>query len=261
VRQVSDQPKSGGEPPSIYRCRDPAVILRLCRKHRGNPSTHNRSVTEVALGVLSGGPGRGMIAETCGTWQRARGSCTSITIRWSAVLVVALSAWVLPQSIAPQQLGRVTHARTALVDWLRTHTPCNAQFLSNQRNEGVFTTLTGRPALLEGMGAFLRVDKMPHVVNLFLAARQFFQSPLSPEAFLRQHGISYVVLERQPELLGSQATTGQTNFHDMRAAPFLHQVMANRSVIIYQVQGAHPPPVSPLLKGPYLHCITTPVRF
>lgn len=184
-----------------------------------------------------------------------------LSLALAAVLVVALSAWVLPQSVAPQQLGRVTHARTALVDWLRTHTPCNARFISNQRNEGVFTTLTGRFALLEGMGPFLRVDKMPYVVSLFLSARQFFQSPLSHEAFLRQHGISYLVLARQPELLGSPATTGQTNFHDMRAAPFLHQVMANRSVIIYQVQGAHPPPVSPLLKGPYLHCITTPVRF
>lgn len=184
-----------------------------------------------------------------------------LSLALAAALVVALSAWVLPESVASQQLGRVTHARTVLVDWLNAHTPCNTRFLSNQRNEGVFTTLTGRFALLEGMGPFLRVDKMPYVASLFLTARQFFQAPLSHEAFLRQHGISYVVLAREPELLGSQAATGQTNFHDMRAAPFLHQVMANRSVVVYQVRGAHPPPVSPLLKGPYLHCINTPVRF
>src|SRR5439155_10649961 len=97
--------ESGGEPPSIYRCLDPPVILRLCRKHRGDPSTHNRSVTEVTLGVLSGGPGRGMIAKTYGTWQRARRSCTSITTRWCWHTPARCSP-ALPRAALVLALGR-----------------------------------------------------------------------------------------------------------------------------------------------------------
>jgi len=179
----------------------------------------------------------------------------------AVAIVVAVSAWLLPVSAASKQLDRVGHERTVVVDWLRAHTPCNARFLIDQRSEGTLTALTGRFALLEGMGPFLRVDKLPYVISLFLGARQFFTSPLSHQAFLRQHDISYVVVARQDQLLGYKGPIGKTNTHDLRAAPFLHRVLANRSVVVYQVQGAQPLPVSPLLKGPYLHCSTAPVHF
>jgi hypothetical protein len=184
-----------------------------------------------------------------------------LSVAVGVAVVVAVSAWLLPVSAASKQLGRVSHERTVVVDWLRAHTPCNARLLVDQRTEGALTALTGRFALLEGMGPFLRVDKLPYVTNLFLGARQFFTSPLSHQAFLRQHGISYVVVARQGELLGYNGPTGRANTHALSAAPFLHRVMANRSVVVYQVQGAQPLPVSPLLKGPYLHCDTAPVHF
>ena len=176
-------------------------------------------------------------------------------------IIVLLSALVLPASAASQPLSRVSHERVALVDWLRTHTPCNARFLVNQRTEGPFTVLTGRFALLEGMGPFLRVDTLPYVVNLFLAARHFFRDPISHEAFLRQHGISYVVVTGQNQLLGYTGATGSVSWAGMRAAPFLHPVLKTRYATVYQVQGARPPPVSPLLKGPYIHCMTSRVHF
>jgi hypothetical protein len=182
----------------------------------------------------------------------------AVTAAGAAVIVAC--AWIVPVSAA-SRLGPVSHQRTVAVDWLRSHTPCNARILSNQRTEGTYTSLTGRFALLEGMGPFLRVDKLPYVVSLFLDARQFFESPLSHEAFLRQHGISYVVVARGQEIMGYGGLTGKVNMHDIRAAPFLHQVLATRSITIYQVQGAHPPAVSPLLKGQYLHCLTAPVHF
>jgi hypothetical protein len=47
----------------------------------------------------------------------------------------------------------------------------------------------------------------------------------------------------------------------MDAAPFLQRVFVTPSGIVYRVVGAHAPPVSPLLKGPVLHCIRTPIHF
>jgi hypothetical protein len=184
----------------------------------------------------------------------------NVSLAAAAAIIVVLSLLVLPASAASGQLGGVSRERISVINWLRGNTPCNARFLVNQRTEGAFTTLTGRYALLEGMGPFLRVNTLPHVISLFLAARQFFEHPLSHEAFLRQHGISYVVVTGQNELFGYTGETGRVN-QDIHAAPFLRPVHTRRYVTVYQVQGADPPPVSPLLKGPYIHCVTSRVRF
>jgi hypothetical protein len=178
----------------------------------------------------------------------------------SAVAIVAIvSALVLPASALAGPLGMVSHERVSVINWMRRHTPCNARFLINQRTEGPITTLTGRYALLEGMGPFLRVDKLPYVISLFLAARHFFADPPADEAFLRQHGIDYIVVTGQNQLLGYTGETGSVN-KNINSTPFLHAVFRRPFVTIYQVQGVDPPPVSPLLKGQYLHCMTTRVN-
>jgi hypothetical protein len=201
----------------------------------------------VGLGVL----------ETLLSYLGRRRPRVSLT---AAVAIVAiLSVLVLPASAVTGPLGTVSHERVTTINWLRRHTPCNARFLVNQRTEGPFTTLTGRYALLEGMGPFLRVDMLPYVMGLFLAARHFFADPPSDEAFLRQHSINYIVVTGQNQLLGYTGETGDVN-RNIRSAPFLHEVFSRRYVTIYQVQGVHPPPVSPLLKGQYLHCMTTRVN-
>jgi hypothetical protein len=178
----------------------------------------------------------------------------------AAIVAVALAVWLVPNK-APQRLAHLSHQRIAVVNWIRTETPCNARFLINQRTEGAITALTGRFALLEGMGSFLRVDRLPHVVSLFLGARQFFQNPIPNEAFLRQHDISYVVVTPVGLLLGYPRLTGTANVRGLNAAPFLERVLVKPSVVVYKVRGARPSPVSPLLKGPDLHCIRTPVHF
>ena len=183
-----------------------------------------------------------------------------VSLAVAAALIVVLSALVLPASAATGQLTMVSHERITLINWLRRHTPCNARFLANQRTEGAFTALTGRYALLEGMGPFLRVNTLPYVIHLFLDARHFFANPPADEAFLRQHDISYIVVTGQNQLLGYTGETGGVN-KDIRSAPFLHKVLNRRGVTVYQVQGINPPPVSPLLKGQYVHCMTTRVRF
>jgi hypothetical protein len=212
-----------------------------------------REITSLGLIIIAVGVMEGLIALLAR--HRAR-----LAVAVSAVVVIALAAWLLPNNSLQQDI-RLSQERTALINWMRVRTPCDARFLANERTEGALTSLTGRYALLEGMGPFLRVDKLPYVVSLMLSARQFFKNPRANEAFLRQHAISYVVVSRVGMLLGYPGPTGTTNVQAMSGAPFLKRVFMTPSVIVYRVVGAHAPPVSPLLKGPVLHCIRTRVHF
>lgn len=210
-----------------------------------------REMTSLGLIIIALGVTEGLIVLLAR--HRAR-----LAVAVSAIVVIALAAWLLPNNSMRQDF-RNSHQRTVLINWMRTRTPCGARFLVNQRTEGAITSLTGRYALLEGMGPFLRVDKLPYVVSLMLSARQFFKNPQANEAFLRQHDITYVVVSRVQ--IGYFGPTGKTNIQAMDAAPFLQRVFVTPSAIVYRVVGAHAPPVSPLLKGPVLHCIRTPVHF
>ncbi len=176
-------------------------------------------------------------------------------------LAISLGAWLLPGSNGWSINRPVSQSRMRFFDWVRTDTSCGARFLVNQRTEGAFTALTGRYALLEGMGSFLRVRTMSYVVGLMLSARNFFQFPLENKAFLRRHRISYVVLARRPTVLGYSGPTGTVAWQAMNAAPFLHKVSEDTYFIVYKVIGARPAAVSPLLTGPYLHCQTQPLHF
>jgi hypothetical protein len=210
-----------------------------------------REMTSLGLIIIALGVVEGLIVLLAR--HRAR-----LAVAVSAVVVIALAAWLLPNNSLRQDF-RNSHQRTVLINWMRTQTPCNARFLVNQRTEGAITSLTGRYALLEGMGPFLRVDKLPYVVSLLLSGRQFFKDPQANEAFLRQHDITYVVVSRVQ--IGYFGPTGKANIQALDAAPFLQRVFVTPSAIVYRVAGAHAPPVSPLLKGPVLHCIRTPVHF
>jgi hypothetical protein len=64
-----------------------------------------------------------------------------------------------------------------------------------------------------------------------------------------------VVVARTGELQGYAGPMGRANIRALNAAPFLPPVQVKRAILVYQVVGAQAPPVSPLLKGPYLHCL------
>ncbi|HEX9030328.1 MAG TPA: hypothetical protein VF834_00700 [Streptosporangiaceae bacterium] len=198
-------------------------------------------VVEALLGLLEG---------------RAPRVCAVVSV----VTVLGLGAWLLPSTAVTRQIDLYGRERAHLVDWVRTSTSCDARFLVNQRTEGTFTALTGRLALLEGMGAFLRTKQLPYVVELMLSAKRFFRAPLKHEEFLRKHDISFVVVALGFQELGYQAPLGPPNLRELNAAPFLHRVFASRSLLVYQVDGAQPAPASPLLRGPYLHCMRTPLH-
>jgi hypothetical protein len=158
----------------------------------------------------------------------------------------------------------VSQDRIVFTDWVRAHTPCGARFLVNQRSEGTITSLAGREDLAEGMGPFLRPSVLPYVTSLMLSARQFYLHPQTNEAFLRQHGITYVVVARARNMIGYAGPIGPSRATDVQAldaTSFLRPVFVKPYVRVYQVVGAHTPAPSPLLTGPYLHCLTQPAGF
>jgi hypothetical protein len=193
--------------------------------------------------------------------QRAgRASLPSLVVA-ATVPVVILTAWLVPSAALSHHAAQLSGDRLAFVNWVRTHTSCGARFLVNERSEGTMASLTGRNNLAEGMGPFLRPEKMSYVVTLMLDARNFYQHPQTNERILRKYDITYVVVARTDGFLGYVGPEAGTNLAAVKATPFLHQVYANPSAIIYRVAGAHPPPASPLLKGRYLHCLTEPAHF
>ena len=184
-----------------------------------------------------------------------------VAIAASLVVVLGLAAWLLPSTSVTRDMSYYGQQRTRLVDWIRANTPCNARFLVNQRTEGTLTSLTGRFSLIEGMGPFLRTDRLPYVVSLVHGAKMFFRAPLKRERYLVRHDISFVIVATGFQELGYQAPIGPPNIDELNRAPFLKRVYTSDSLFVYQVT-ADPPsaPVSPLLTGRYLHCRTSPVR-
>jgi hypothetical protein len=179
----------------------------------------------------------------------------------ATVPAVFLIAWLVPSTALSHRYTDLSHDRLAFVNWVRTHTSCGARFLVNQRSEGTMTALTGRNAVTEGMGPFLRPEKMRYVVTLMLDARTFYSHPQTNQAILRKYDITYVVVARDGQFLGYPEPEQGTNLAAIKATPFLRQVYANPSVIVYWVAGAQAPPASSLLKGTYLHCLTQPAHF
>ncbi|MHB1434335.1 MAG: hypothetical protein ACYCVZ_19735, partial [Streptosporangiaceae bacterium] len=184
-----------------------------------------------------------------------------ITVAASLVVVLGLAAWLLPSTAVTSEISYYGQQRTRLVDWLRANTPCNARFLVNQRTEGALTALTGRFSLIEGMGPFLRTDRLPYVVDLVHGAKMFFRAPLKREQYLLRHDISFVIVATGFQELGYQAPIGPPNIGELNRTPFLKRVYAGGSLFVYQVT-ADPlsAPASPLLTGRYLHCRTSPVH-
>ncbi len=179
----------------------------------------------------------------------------------TTVPTVLLTAWLVPSTALSHHFTHLSRDRLAFVNWVRASTPCGARFLVNQRSEGTMTSLTGRNDLAEGMGPFLRPEKMPYVVTLMLDARNFYHHPQTNEAILRKYDITYVVVTLAGQFLGYVGPEAGANLAAIKATPFLHRVYANPSVIVYRVAGAQAPPASPLLKGRYLHCLTEPAHF
>ena len=76
------------------------------------------------------------------------------------------------------------------------------------------------------------------------------------------HDISFVIVARGFQELGYQASLGPPNIGEMNSVPFLRRVYMSKTMLVYEVTavGTAVAPESPLLRGPYLHCLTSPVH-
>jgi len=183
---------------------------------------------------------------------------TSVLV--AGVVSIAVAGAVLPSDAATATYYHVQSERRAAVDWLREHTACNARILSNYRTEDAFDGLTGRFALVEGMGPFLRPGPLHRVDSLVAETQAFFADPQAHRAFLLRNHIDYVVLDTDPALeIGPLPIPADAEA--MAAADFLTPAFSEPGLAIFRVEGATPLPTSPLLRLRYLHCDTTALQF
>jgi hypothetical protein len=177
-----------------------------------------------------------------------------------AGVAVALAVLTLVGANLSDELRAVNDRRLALMNWVRTRLPCDARILVNARPESPFQALTGRVVITEGMGPFLRVEKLPHVATLFMRAARFYQEPETEHDFVSREGVTHVIVQRASMIhLGPQPLRAKLRALD--EAPFLRPVSRAESATVYQVVGAPRRPASPLLRGPYLHCERKPAQF
>ncbi|HEX9235015.1 MAG TPA: hypothetical protein VF972_01910, partial [Actinomycetota bacterium] len=161
---------------------------------------------------------------------RSRPAVTGIA---AIVVVVVASALILPGA-AGDPPTRSDRDLMAAFQWIRTSTPCNARFLTNEHTEGVFEALTGRVAVLEGATPYLRPDVLSKIVKLLLDARAFFEQPASNQSFLTGQGIDYVFVSNVPGV-GYVETIGPLNRAALAGMPSLPRVFSNATVTIYRV--------------------------
>lgn len=185
-----------------------------------------------------------------------------LAVTLPTVAVVALAGLLLPFVAADATTKNEAGAEMRELSWIRVHTPCNARILANSVTAGTFEAATGRLAVLEGMGAFLRPEKLPAVVSALTGAEQFFRHPARNRDYLTRNGITYVFVKREKgDVHLGVLWFGASVQHLAGATGLLQRVYTDEHVDIYRVRDAVAPPASPLLRGRYDHCETAPIRY
>ena len=189
---------------------------------------------------------------------RARRPALTTAVGLSAALAAA--ALVAPSAaLARSQLVDSALARDAL-GWVRRNTPCSARVLSNQRTVGAFRVLTGRVAVLEGMGPFLRPAMLDVVVGKILDTRALFRDPAANRDFLIREGIDVVLVAKRFRL-GYSAEVGTIpRSRALSDVPFLRPLHRGRTFDAYEVvglprRGGFPDPAD----HPAYRCRTDPI--
>jgi hypothetical protein len=158
----------------------------------------------------------------------------------AAALVLLVTAVVMPTArLRPEQRIPGIRAREALA-WVRQNTPCDARLLTNQRTLGAFRGVTGRVAVLEGMGPFLRPRMLDTIVEQLLGARAFYADPAHHQDYLVRHGIDHVLFLKGFQL-GQSATIGSPTPEALEGIPFLRPVHRSRVLDAYRVVGLPEP--------------------
>jgi len=153
----------------------------------------------------------------------------------SAVLVVALGAYLLPALEPGRGLAPKGNAAVADYEWVRENLPCDARIVSNQRTDATYQLLTGRVGVVEGMGPHLRPEMLLQINDLLERNREFFKKPAENEQYLVEEGIDYVALVRDRKDKGVLAVPPKTGkFEDV---PFLEPIHEGERTNFYRVVG------------------------
>jgi hypothetical protein len=177
--------------------------------------------------------------------DRFSGLRTAAAIGSAVVIVGALV--FLPQATwkhAP--LRQALNDQRELLRWAGEHTPCEGRILANRRTLGTFESITGRAAVLEGMGPHVRPSLLVRAIEEIFAARAFFLDPRAD--FLRERGVATVVIAEPGNTLGGYpAMTGirRALLEDLD----LREAFQNPAGTVYLMNDFRPNPALPSVSG------------
>jgi hypothetical protein len=149
----------------------------------------------------------------------------------AGALVLIVTALVVPSARSLRDPGVQVRP---LISWVQANTSCDDRLLTSQRAVGVFRALTGRVAVLEGMGPFLRPGMLDAIVDLMLQTRAFFHDPVANREFLVQRGVDYVIVSKRVTV-GYPAPIGPVDPQPLRGVEFLEPVHSSDTFDVYRV--------------------------
>ncbi|MEX0989670.1 MAG: hypothetical protein WD206_05165 [Actinomycetota bacterium] len=176
----------------------------------------------------------------------------------AAAVTVVVAAVVLPSAVEADRPGDATSIEG--LSWIRENTSCDGRILADRRTLATFETMTGRAAVLEGMGPHVRPGLLAIAVQEMLQARQFLLYPRLHEEYLRSRGIETVVVTQNANRLGgwykvapevrpprfpidAQTTSGSgisPAFEGLLQTPFLELVHSTPSLAVFRVEDFDP---------------------
>jgi hypothetical protein len=118
----------------------------------------------------------------------------------AAGVTLALAAAVFPSAIERDRVG--DRVSLAGLTWVRNHVPCEGRILADRRTLATFESITGRAAVLEGMGPHVRPQLLATAVEEMLLAREFLLYPRWHRRYLQERGISTVLVTQAANRLG-----------------------------------------------------------
>jgi hypothetical protein len=182
---------------------------------------------------------------------RAGGAMASDLRRWAqpsfaAALSLGVAAILMPSARAPAVRFDAAPG-VQLVEWIGQHDPCQGRILADRRTLATFEAFDGRPAVLEGMGPYVRPDVLEIAVSEMFAATRFFEDPKEGLTYLEAKGVAFVVSTTPNQTVhvigGWRRIEGPSG--GLSQAHFLTQVFQNDAGTVYQVDGFTPNPTLP----------------
>lgn len=180
------------------------------------------------------------------------------------VIAAGSAAFLLPRDLAAKDriAKRASYERDLL--WVADNVPCEGWVLADRRTLATFETMTGKAAVLEGMGPHIRPLVLERAIGELLLAREFFLDPEGNERYLRDKGVAAIVITAPFAQFGGWTkivpTQQPRTQKALQAARFLELAYRSDSARIYLVKDFIPNEALPRVTGrPGFECAETSV--